>query len=79
MYSEVYYSKNTSRGATSKKFSKDKIKCHFCGNIGHYERDYFSKKKNGANMIEDHDEDELQNEEASQEEANFINAQSWGF
>ena len=51
----------------------------FCIKIGHFEKDYFAKKKNGANMIEDHDEDEPQSEEASQEEANFIQNQSWGF
>ena len=79
VYSEAYYSRNTSRGATTKKFSKDKLKCHFCGKTGHFERDCFAKKKNGANMIEDHDEDQPQSEEASQEEANFIQNQSWGF
>ena len=79
VYSEAYYSRNTSRGETAKKFSKDKLKCHYYGKIGHFEKDCLAKKNNGANMIEDHDEDQSQSEEASQEEANFIQNQSWGF
>ena len=78
VYSEAYYSRNTSRGATTKKFSKDKLKC-FCRKTGHFKKDCFAKKKNGANIIEDHDEDQPLSEEASQEEANFVQNQSWGF
>ena len=31
IYVEAYFTKNTSKGSTSKNFSKDKFKCNLCG------------------------------------------------
>ena len=58
VYREAYFTKNTSKGSTSKNFSKDKFKCNFYGKPGHFEKDCFIKKKDSANMIQENIEEE---------------------
>ena len=55
IYSKAYFTKEIAKGSTSKNvykdFYKDDFKCNFCSKLGHFEKDYFIKKKISANMI----------------------------
>ena len=80
IYSQAYFTNKTAKGNTSKNhsknLSKDKFKCNFCGKLGHFEKDYFIKKKMSANIIHDNDEEEPMTAQAfTWDEANVIDAQ----
>ena len=78
IYNEAYFTKKTSKGSTSKNFSKDKFKCNFCGKPRHFEKDCFIKAS--ADMIQDNVEEEPTDGEATaHEEANLVDVQDLTF